>query len=330
MEGMQPDTYAAGVRQRYEELPPAVHDWVALQLGAPVVTVQNKVGGFSPGAAAVVSDGQGHELFVKGGGAGVNPDSVSLYTREAENGLRLPAVEGIVTPLAAARLEVEAAAFQVIVYPALPGSTPRHPWQTSELTVVLDALDQLSRRLTPSPWPASAADEALLGFFHGWEAIAAGGHHPWHDGAWVRPRLGQLVDVEQQVLAALPGDTLTHIDLRADNIIRSGDQVWFVDWAHAQNCASWVDAAILIGDVITSRADRGDGGSIDVAEVIRGHPSLHAAPFETVWGLQLCLAGAMHTMSRRPDPPGLPTIRGWQGRSAETLLGWCRRESPLG
>ena len=330
MDSMQPDTYAAGVRQRYEELPPAVHEWVALQLGAPVVSVQNKVGGFSPGAAAVVSDGHGHELFVKGVGSEINPDSVGLYTREADNGLRLPAVEGVVAPLAAALLEVGTATFQVIAYRALPGHTPQHPWRQPELTTVLDALDELSDRLTPSPWPASAADGALLGFFHGWEAIAAGGDHPWHDDAWVRPRLAQLVDVEQQVLAALPGDTLTHIDLRADNIIRSGDQVWFVDWAHAQNCASWVDAGILVGDVITSRADRGDGGSVDVGEVIRRQPSLRAASFETVWGLQLCLAGAMHTLSRRPAPPGLPTIRGWQGRTAETLLGWCRRESPLG
>jgi hypothetical protein len=326
---MHPDTYAAGVRRRYEDLPPPVHHWVEALLGGPVVRVENKVGGFSPGTAAVVSDRQGRQLFVKGVGSEVNPDSIGLYAREAGNGPRLPAVEGLVAPVAAALLDVGAATFQVIAYPALPGSTPRHPWQEPELTPVLDALDRLSRRLTPSPWPASSADRLLLDFFHGWESIAGGGDHPWRDDPWVRPLLSRFVAVEQEVLAALPGETLTHIDLRADNIITACGEVWFVDWASAQNCASWVAAAILLGDVIASRADRADGGSIDVAEVIRRHPSLRAGSFETVWGLELCLAGALHALSRRPDPPGLPTIRGWQGRTAQTLLGWCRRESLL-
>jgi hypothetical protein len=326
---MQPDTYAAGVRQRYEQLPPAVHRWVEAQLGGSVVAVQNKVGGFSPGVAAVVSDRLGHEIFVKGMGSDVNPGAIGFYAREAEKGLRLPVVDGIVAPLAAAQLEVDAATFQLIAFPSLPGATPRHPWRQPELTVVLDALHRLSRRLTPSPWPASTADQGLLAFFDGWQTIAAGTDHPWRNDPWVRPRLSRFVDVEQDVLAALPGETLAHVDLRADNIIRTADHVWFVDWAHAQNCASWVDAALLLGDVIGSRADRGDGGSIDVAEVIRQHPSLRTGTHRMVWGLQLCLAGAMHAMSCQPDPPGLPTIRGWQGRTGETLLGWCRRESPL-
>jgi hypothetical protein len=326
---MHPDTYAAGVRQPYEQLPPAVHRWVEAQLGGSVVAVHNKVGGFSPGVAAVVSDRRGHEIFVKGVGSDVNPDAVDFYAREAEKGLRLPVLEGIVAPVAATRLEVDAATFQVMAFPSLPGATPRHPWRQAELTVVLDALHRLSEQLTPSPWSASTADRGLPAFFNGWETIAAGTEHPWRDYPWVRSRLNRFVDVEQDVLAALPGDTLTHIDLRADNIIRSAEHVWFVDWAHAQNCASWVDAALLLGDVIGSRADRGDGGSIDVTEVIRQHPSLRGVKHQEIWALQLCLAGAMHAMSRQPDPPGLPTIRGWQARTGETLLGWCRRESPL-
>ena len=31
---------------------------------------------------------------------------------------------------------------------------------------------------------------------------------------------------------------------------RAGDRVWFVDWAHAENAAAWVDAAILLNDVV--------------------------------------------------------------------------------
>ncbi|MBA3528732.1 MAG: hypothetical protein H0T91_05385 [Propionibacteriaceae bacterium] len=138
-----------------------------------------------------------------------------------------------------------------------------------------------------------------------------------------------MISAQDLLKPRLAGQTLTHTDLRADNIVMTSERVVFVDWAHAQNAASWVDTAILIGDVIASRADLADGGDIDIAGLIRDHPPLRVVPYETVWQLIVALAGALHSLSRRPSPPGLPTIRSWQRLTADVLMSWCQRESPL-
>jgi hypothetical protein len=192
------------------------------------------------------------------------------------------------------------------------------------MDLTLTALHRLSTELTPSPWPGDAGHR-LTDFLTGWRRIGEDPEDPWQADAWVRPRLARLLGVEDRLRPELYGDTLSHIDLRADNIMLTAERVWFVDWAHAQNAAPWVDVAILLGDVISSRADRSDGGDIDVRSVISQHPQLGAVPYPMVWGLQVVMAGALHAMSRQSTPSGLPTIRSWQGRTAETLLGWCER-----
>jgi hypothetical protein len=105
--------------------------------------------------------------------------------------------------------------------------------------------------------------------------------------------------------------------------------VWFVDWAHAENAARWVDGALLMADVIASRADLADGGAVGVTATLAGHRYFGGVRREAVWRLVVCLAGALHEFSRRASPPGLPTIRAWQASTSATLLAWCQREAPL-
>jgi hypothetical protein len=327
---MQPPTYAAGVRLPYQGLPAAVQEWVESQIGEPVAEVRNASGGFSPGVAAVVASAGGRRLFVKAVGARVNADSLRFYRTEREVGSRLPRIDGVLTPLGGVDLDIDGESFTVIVYPALDGLSPRHPWRGADLARVLDALHHLTERLTPSPWPAAPTDQRWLEVFSGWQQIAADTDDPWRHDPWAAPRLMSLVAAEAELRTQLSGDTLSHTDLRADNLVLTEERVWFVDWAHAQNAARWVDPGFLMADVIASKADREDGGEIDVAAVLRQHRSYVGVPFATLWRLQLSLAGALHVLSRRPSPPGLPTIRRWQGPTAETLLAWCRRESPSG
>lgn len=326
---VQPSTYAAGVRRRYEDLPRAVQQWVETQLGSAVVEVRNAAGGFSPGVAAVVTGGSGAQLFVKAVGSEVNAEALRLYRTEREVSARLPAVDGLLAPVGGTDLEVDGENFAVLLYPSLRGRPAQHPWRGAELGRVLEALHDLSRRLTPTPSLAGARTR-LVDFFSGWQQISGDASDPWHQDPWVSARLDRLVTAEHNLRGLLPGDTLTHGDLRADNLMLDSEHVWFVDWAHAQSGAAWVDAAILMSDVIASRADHGDGGEIDVVATLHGHRALAGAPFETHWQLQAAMTGALHALSRRPSPPGLPTIRAWQAQTAETLLAWCRRSSPLG
>jgi hypothetical protein len=327
---MQPPTYAAGVRQRYEDLPAKVQAWVERQLGSPLARVRNQVGGFSPGVAAVVTGQDGGSFFVKTVGSAVNADAVRFYRREREAVVRLPRVPGIPVPLAWGEVEAADQSFPVIVFPALDGAPPRHPWGPRDVVAVLDAVAEVSSRLTPSPWPDDDGPNRLVDFFRWWQSLAEDDEDPWHHHPWLAGRWDGVVEAEERLRAELPGNTLSHTDLRADNIIVTAERVWFVDWAHAQNAAPWVDAGLLLADVVASGADLADGGAVDVLGLARTHPALGHVGRDQLWRLLLGLAGALHGLSRRPSPPGLPTIRGWQADTADSLLSWCSRVDNLG
>lgn len=325
-----PATYAAGPRGSYGDLPAPLRAWVDRQLGAPVVEVHDRQGGFSPGVAATVGSREGRSLFVKAVRASINSEALRLHHRERELATRLPPLDSVVGPVGWADLDVAGDHWAITAFPALPGSPPAHPWRGRDLQLTLDALDRLAADLTPCPASGVPTIERLTSFLTGWRRIADDSGDPWHRHPWVGPRLEPLVTGEQSLHSQLAGDTLTHGDLRADNLLLSGEQVWFVDWAHAQCAARWVDAALLIGDVVGSRADRHDGGEIDVVRVVATHPAFRDGGPTLVWWTTAALAAALHDLSRRDPPAGLPTLRPWQGATAGTLLRWCARTSISG
>ena len=49
---------------------------------------------------------------------------------------------------------------------------------------------------------------------------------------WSRRHLAELVELEARV-AAVAGETLLHFDIRADNLLLTDEEVYFVDWPHA-------------------------------------------------------------------------------------------------
>ncbi|MBA3528800.1 MAG: aminoglycoside phosphotransferase family protein, partial [Propionibacteriaceae bacterium] len=102
------------------------------QLGEQADTVRDMHGGFSPGVAAVVSTGN-RALFVKAVGSAVNAESLRLYQVEREVTSRIPAIDGILKPMSSADLDVDGETFAVMVFPALDGDTPRHPWRRADL-----------------------------------------------------------------------------------------------------------------------------------------------------------------------------------------------------
>lgn len=321
---VRPSSYPVGVRLPFTQTPDAARAWVADQLGGPVDAVRDVSGGLSPGAAAVVRSGD-RSLFIKAVGSRVNPHSIDLYRRERTRGERLPALDGVLRPAGGVDLTIDGEDWAMISFPAIDGEPPRHPWRADEATRVLDRLAVLGDQLTPSPWPDD--HEALAdvqSFFSAWSTLPE--DDPCRADPWLRGRLDEFVERERALGDSLTGNTLSHSDLRADNILLTPDQVWFVDWAHPLNAARWLDPLILACDLITSGADRPDGGELDVPRLLREHPTFASADADTKIGLPLVLAGAMLVNSRRPSPPGLPTIRSWQGLLAERLLRYLRRQ----
>jgi hypothetical protein len=328
-----PASYARGVRLPYDALPAAVHAWVERQLDGPVIRVENRVGGFAPGCAAVVASSR-RTAFCKATGSLPNPVSLELYRRERGRLAALPDHRALPKPLASVDLTLPDQVWSVTLLPALPGEPPAHPWTEEVASLVFDRLGDLSTALAdsvttrPSGLPGSTE---VAQFFGRWSEVADDPTDPWRADPWVVAHLERLQRVDALVQRAVVGSVPTHCDLRADNILvgrsdRPGAEpdVWFVDWAAAVTAAPWVDPAILACDLITSRADRGQGGSMDVLDFLASHPVPAKVEPRLRWGMMVAMAAALHRLSRQPDPPGLPTIRAWQHGCAEDLVAFVR------
>nr|WP_294694391.1 aminoglycoside phosphotransferase family protein [uncultured Friedmanniella sp.] len=329
----QPASYARGIRLPYAALPAAVRDWVQDQLGGPVTRVEDRVGGFAPGCAAVVATNE-RAAFCKATGSLPNALSLELYRGERARLAALPEHPALPHPIAAADLALPDQVWAVTLLPALPGEPPAHPWTEPVARLVMDRLGELQTALAasvdtvPSALPGS---QGLVGFLGKWAEIADDPADPWHDDEWVAARLHRLRAADARLQQAVVGLVPAHIDLRADNILlgppdgpHAAPRVWFVDWAAAMTAAPWVDPAILACDLVVSRADRGQGGTMDVAGFLASHPVTAATEPSLRWAMMIGMAAAMHRMSQRPDPPGLPTIRPWQHRCGEDLLDFVR------
>ena len=71
--------------------------------------------------------------------------------------------------------------------------------------------------------------------------------------AWSRRHLGALVALEADIADATAGDSLLHMDLRADNILVTERGVVLVDWPCAQIGAPWLDLVCLAPSVAMQR-----------------------------------------------------------------------------
>jgi len=328
-----PTSYARGVRQPYRELPAGVQRWVEAQLGGPVTSAEDRVGGFSPGCAAVVRSA-GRSAFCKAVGDRPNRVSLQLYRRERTRLAALPDHPALPKPLAGVDLELPEGTWTVTLFPALPGQPPDHPWTEPVARLVFDRLGDLGRAFeasvatAPSPLEGSAE---LVGFFGRWAEVFADGTDPWACDPWVRASEDRLLgldsDLQRQVVGAVPA----HTDLRADNVLlgtsaagMGGREVWFVDWAEARTAAAWVDPALLACDLVMSGADRRQGGSMDIWRFLARHPTTAGTDPDLHRGMLVGIAASLHRLSRAPDPPGLPTIRRWQERCADALLNFVR------
>lgn len=305
---------ASGVRFEWQSLPTPVHDHVAELLGAPVTGAVTQPGGFSPGVAARIRCANGRRAFVKAVSAAVNPQSPALHRAEARNTAALP--QGVPAP----RLlgTYDDGNWVALVLEDIEGSQPRVPWQRDELDRVLDALTALSSRLTPAPYDAPRAEDVHARIFRGWERQLVSGSVEGLD-PWVAGCLPRLVELASHGAEFAHGETLIHGDLRADNILLTADGgAVFVDWPHAVRAAPWLDLLLMLPCVAAQ-------GGPEPEELFTAHPLGRAADPAKVTSVLAAVAGYLVHHSLRPDPPGLPTLRAFQGAQGAAAVAWLRR-----
>jgi aminoglycoside phosphotransferase (APT) family kinase protein len=301
---------ASGVRIGWDDLPASVRAAVERILGAPVVEAVSQVGGFSPGTADRVRTADGSRAFVKAVSAAQNAHSVALHRAEARATAALP------SDVPAPRLLGfhDDGTWVALVFEDVDGRQPFVPWQQQDIEAVLAALRRLAVPATGLPSLSSLfADN-----FRGWRRLAA--DPPVSLDPWAAANLDLLVELTGRAAAAVVGDRLVHVDIRADNLlIRPDGSVMVVDWPAAAIGVPWFDTLSLVLNVRLYGGELAD----DVLDVFEPDPA-------DVTAVVAGLAAFFTDRAREPEPPGLPTLRRFQQDQADVMLPWLRARLDAG
>jgi aminoglycoside phosphotransferase len=307
---------AEGARLPWPAIPAPLRAAVERHLGGRVVTAITQPGGFSPGVAARLQLDDGRRAFVKAVGD-INPDSPGIHRAEARIAAALPPA----TPAPRLLGCIDTDGWVILMLEDVEGRTPAIPWRPAELDRVLAAMTELAATLTPAPIEAPPIASRLRSLGRGWRELAKSGAA----GAaaldpWAATHLGELVALEAGWGAAASGDSLVHADIRADNILLTPERVVFVDWPWAALAAPWFDLVVMLPSVAMQ-------GGPQPEEVLAGHPVMRGTDPAAVTAVVGALAGMFVWLAGRPEPPGLPTLRGFQRAQGEVALTWLRRRT---
>src|SRR5205807_1219169 len=148
--------------------------------------------------------------------------SPGMYRREARVAAALPPE----VPAPALRWSFDDGEWVVLAFDDVDGRSPELPWRPHELDRVLAAIGDLAARLTPSPLALEPAQETLAPLFGRWQRIVDDGLES-RLAPEVRVHLDELLAREARWPDAVAGDSLVHLDLRADNMLLTADRVFF-------------------------------------------------------------------------------------------------------
>jgi aminoglycoside phosphotransferase (APT) family kinase protein len=303
---------AEGVRLPYEHLPARVRAWVEDVLGEGVGEAVTQPGGFTPGVAARVVGVNGRRAFVKAVSTETNVDSPGMHRQEARVTAALPAA----APAPRLLASYDDGTWVGLVLEDIEGRQPRLPWRVEDLTRVVAALDELFDDLTPCPLAdAAEVGEAWRPQFTQWRDAAATGAPPTGLDPWAVRHLDRLAGLEGQWEEAARGDTLLHLDLRADNMLIGEDRVWLVDWPWAARGNPAFDLLGFCPSVAMQ-------GGPPPAETFAMSAYGRRADPEVVRVLVATIAGYFAVTALMPPPPGLPTVRAFQAAQGEVALRW--------
>jgi aminoglycoside phosphotransferase (APT) family kinase protein len=303
---------SSGVRIGWLDVPDEVRAAVEAVLGAAVVEATSQVGGFSPGTADRVRTADGRRAFVKAVSPAQNPDSPGMHRREARITAALPAH----APAPRLLGVHDDGDWIALVLEDVDGRHPVTPWRPDEVSRVLATLTSMAHTLTPTPVDhVPTVAEALADDLRGWPNIAADPPSDLDD--WAAGRLDELVAWTNRGRAALTGDTLVHLDVRADNLLMGTDgQVTVVDWPWASTGPAWLDRLLLLLNV------RLYGGDTD--DMLGRCAAESGADPDDLVAVLVGLAGFFLDNARRPPPPGIPTVRAFQRAQGDAVLAWLR------
>ena len=309
-----------GLRRDWGIIPKRIREGAERWLGSAIVNVESQPTGFSPGVAVRIRTSSGARAFIKAVGPDPNADAPPMHRREAQVVAAMPT--GVPVPRLLWSYDDDSSGWVVLVFEDIEGWHPAHPWRLDELDRVTRAMTDLATALTPSPLPRSMVGTASDEFrdrICGWRRIRE--EQPSRVerlDPWSSRNLETLVEYEAEAERLVVGDTLLHLDVRADNILLAPDKVWFVDWPSACVGAAWVDIAFFAPSVTMQ-------GGPSPEQVIARHPAARTAEPNAITAAAVAIAGFFTHRSLQPAPPGLPTVRAFQAAQGVVAREWVAR-----
>jgi hypothetical protein len=301
-------------RTAWTELPAELRETVANLLGGPVTSAVSQSNGFSPGSADRVVTAAGRRAFVKAVHRDRNPGTYDLHDREITVMAAMPAGARAPTLLGSYRTDDWIA----LILSDIDG---RHPGETLDGADVGPVLDALATFSTVPVHTLGALPRAAVEFREeaaGWaELRAAGAVGDLPD--WVQRSLDRLQAAAETVTAAVDGETLVHLDCRADNVLLDpAGAAWIIDWPWACVGAGWVDGLTYLLDA------RLRGEQLDADALLREHPLFAGVPADSIDAVLAAITGSFFNKARQPAPPNMPALRDFQRREALAGAAWLR------
>lgn len=300
-------TGADRLRPAWGSLPAGLRASVIDAIGGVFVSDSPAHGGFSAGYAGAVRTSTGG-AFVKAIAADGHVDSREFLRRESHV---LQAVPPALSPSLRARIDDHEGC--AVILDVIEGDHPGAPWSIGQLHAIAATLSRLAA--TQAPAALRSAAEAMVPGFTRWRQIEADEHLRAALPAALKPRLGALVDLEQEFPRAIAGDAVMHNDLRADNILISGGEARFIDWPHALRAAPWADLPGLLPSIEAAGGPRCEEAWLVFEE--HGAP-----PPESLLPVTAGFASFFWHSQSLPDIPELPGLRAFQRAQATPALRW--------
>ncbi|MFJ7271875.1 hypothetical protein ACIQV3_35430 [Streptomyces sp. NPDC099050] len=312
---------APTVRPVWGSLNPEVRARVERELGSGVARARSCGDGFSPGLASRLLLEDGRRVFLKGIHA--RHPWAPRYADEIAVTTALPAGTGPGVCWSAA--PEESGGWWWLCLEDVPGTHPvLAPGATGTARAVA-AVDRALRRHTPSPARGTRPVADVVGpWLTGWSALRTA--PPAGLDPWAGRHLYRLAAIERDWWRASRGDTLLHWDLHTANMLHrpaagsAADEVVLIDWSYRLHGAAWIDAAVLVPQLILG------GHTPAQAERATARLPRPAAP-GALTGFAAGLAGLWTAASRQPPPATAPALRGHQARTADATLTWLRHRT---
>ena len=300
-------TYRTSRRPHWQDVSAAARDAVERRLNARVVAGSSAIAGFTPGLASVLTLDDGRAVFLKGAGPTQEAWLAQAYRREAATVAALPSHPATVPLL----WTLDADGWFLAAYEAVAATHPPRPWTQKDAARVLDTLVGLGASLTPPP-PGIDAPSWVgeLGVFVDQLRL-------------LEPRLGpartaEIRELARRVLLEAPATTLSHDDVRDDNLLLGADgSVRLVDWSAGLLAPPWFMA------VVAMIAPAADG--VDVRALLAAHPATRDVPAAHVDGVIALHLGYFLGVADLDEVESSPWLRAHQRWYRDATLRWFER-----